>query len=162
MTAPARSGPPRRRVVAVAVPAVVVVALAATVVVVGHAGRHRGAVSLPLREAGRIPLPGDTCDGNAALLTLDLRTWTVTGRDTVGPDPDVLAYDPGPRRLYVAAESGQVTVLDLHDRHLSVAGRAHLADGAHVVAVDPATHRSSYPLARGPAGRPELLAEDPA
>jgi len=31
------------------------------------------------------------CDGNATLLTLDLRTWKETGSDEVGDDPDVLA-----------------------------------------------------------------------
>src|SRR3954447_21166876 len=63
----------------------------------------------------RVPLPGCdhdhglaldpvrrlafvACDGNAALLTVDLGTWQVTGRATVGPDPDVLAWDPGARR----------------------------------------------------------------
>jgi len=101
------------------------------------------------------------CDGNAALLVLDLRSRHVTGHTTVGPDPDVLAYDPVAHRLYVAAESGWVTVLDLHGRHLTVIGQAHLADGAHVVAVDPVTHRSYYPIPRGPDGRPVLLIEDP-
>lgn len=102
------------------------------------------------------------CDGNAALLTLDLNTWQVTGNNTVGQDPDVLAYDPGPRRLYVAAESGWVTTLDDHDRHLSVTGRAHLAEGAHVVTVDPTTHRSYYPIARGPTSHPTLTIYEPA
>jgi hypothetical protein len=36
------------------------------------------------------------CDGNAKLLTLDLRTWKVTGSDDVGDDPDVL---PSTRRF---------------------------------------------------------------
>ena len=39
------------------------------------------------------------CDGNATLLTLDLRTWKETGSDEVGDDPDVLAY----RRLAATA-----------------------------------------------------------
>lgn len=96
------------------------------------------------------------CDGNDRLLTLDLATWHVTGTDTVGIDPDVLAYDPGAGRLYVAAESGWVTTLDNHSRHLTVTGRAHLADGAHVVTVDPTTHLSYYPIPHGSAGHPAL------
>ncbi|MES1248346.1 MAG: YncE family protein, partial [Actinomycetota bacterium] len=48
------------------------------------------------------------CDGNATLLTLDLRTMSFTGTFDVGSSPDVLAYDPGLRRLYVSAESGVV------------------------------------------------------
>ena len=115
---------------------------------------------LALDPAGRLAFIA--CDGNAALLTLDLNTWQVTGHDTVGQDPDVLTYDPGIRRLYVAAESGWVTTLGAHDRHLTVTGRAHLADGAHIVAVDPATHRSYYPVTHGPDGHPTLSIYEPA
>jgi hypothetical protein len=39
-----------------------------------------------------------TCDGNATLLTLDLRTLAFTGTFPVGGSPDVLAYDPSLRR----------------------------------------------------------------
>ncbi|EST35081.1 YncE family protein [Streptomyces roseochromogenus] len=126
----------------------------------------------------RVPLPGCdhdhgltldsadrlafvACDGNARLLTLDLATWRVTGTDEVGQDPDVLAYDAPARHLYVAAESGWVTTADTHDRHLTVTGRAHLADGAHVVAVDPTTHLSYYPVPHGSGGHPALLVYRP-
>lgn len=102
------------------------------------------------------------CDGNARLLTVDLNTWRVTGDVPVGVDPDVLGWDPVARRLYVAAESGWLTIADLHDRTLTVAGSAHFTGGSHVVAVDPATHRSFYPIADGPGGKPVLLIEEPA
>jgi DNA-binding beta-propeller fold protein YncE len=101
------------------------------------------------------------CDGNARLLTVDLTTWRVTGDDPVGQSPDVLAYDAAAARLYVAAESGWATVLDRHGRTLTVTGSAHLADGAHVVAVDPTTHRSYYPIPVGPDGHPALLTYQP-
>lgn len=97
------------------------------------------------------------CDGNATLLAVDLSTWQVTGTNPVGPDPDVLAYDPTAHRLYVAAESGVVTVLDLHERRLAVVSAGHLADDAHVVVVDPTTGHSYYPVPAGPNGRPALL-----
>ena len=126
----------------------------------------------------RVPLPGCShdhglnldvahrlafvaCDANATLLTVDLTDWHTIGTDQVGDDPDVLAFDPGAGRLYVAAESGWLTILTEHDRHLSVAGRAHLADGAHIVAVDPGTHRSYYPIPHGRDGHPALLSFDP-
>jgi YVTN family beta-propeller protein len=101
------------------------------------------------------------CDANATLLTVDLATGHVLGSNPVGPDPDVLAYDQDAHRLYVAAESGTVTVLDLHDRRLAVVGSDHLADGAHVVAVDPSTHHSFYPVPAGVNGRPALLEREP-
>jgi DNA-binding beta-propeller fold protein YncE len=50
------------------------------------------------------------CEGNARLLTLDLRTMNVTGRFDVGDAPDVLAFDRSLHRLYVSSESGVVAV----------------------------------------------------
>ncbi|NUP46343.1 MAG: hypothetical protein HOW97_03365 [Catenulispora sp.] len=101
------------------------------------------------------------CDGNARLLTVDLDAWKVTANQPVGVDPDVLAYDPAAARLYVACESGWLTVANRHGKTLNITGSAHLADGAHVVAVDPVTHRSYYPVPAGPGGRPALLIEEP-
>jgi streptogramin lyase len=102
------------------------------------------------------------CDGNATLLTLDMNTWQVLGTSPVGKDPDVLAYDQSAHRLYVAAESGTLAVFDLAHRQLTIAGLDHLADGAHIVAVDPNTHHSYYPIPAGPDGRPALLERVPA
>lgn len=127
-----------------------------------------------LTVATRTPLPGCdhphgltldpdkrlafvACDGNATLLTVDLTTRQITGTNPVGQQPDVLAYDNNAHRLYVAAESGWVTILDERDRRMSVVGSDHLADGAHVVAVDGNIHHSYYPLPAGADGRPALL-----
>jgi DNA-binding beta-propeller fold protein YncE len=143
-------------------------------------GRNDLAVIDPgtLAIARRIPLPGCeydhglsmdpddrlafvACVGNAVLLTVDLTTGQVTGSNPVGQHPDVLAYDQKAHRLYVAAESGTVTVLDLRERRLTVVGSDHLADSAHVVAVDPGTHHSFYPVPAGANGRPALLEREP-
>lgn len=118
-------------------------------------------------DHGLILAPADrlafvACDGNARLLTVDLTTWHITDDHQVGQDPDVLAYDTAARRLYIAAESGWVTTGDNRNRHLTVTGRAHLADGAHVVAVDATTHRSYYPVPHGSGARPALLVYRPA
>jgi DNA-binding beta-propeller fold protein YncE len=42
------------------------------------------------------------CDGNATLLTVALDTWQLLGTNPVVEAPDVLAFDPAARRLYVA------------------------------------------------------------
>ena len=102
------------------------------------------------------------CDGNATLLTVDLTSWQVVDHVRVGQGPDVLAFDPAAQRLYVAAESGWLSILTESGRHATVTGSGHLADGAHVVAVDPGTHRSFYPVPSGTDGRPVLLVYDPA
>ena len=107
----------------------------------------------------RVDLPG--CDHDHGL-TIDNTDRLAFDTHPVGQDPDVLAYDPGAHRLYVAAESGWLTILDVHDRRANVTGSGHLADGAHVVAVDPGTHRSYYPIPHGPDGHPALLSFDPA
>ena len=73
----------------------------------------------------------------------------------------MLAYDTAAHRLYVAAESGTLTTLDLRDHTVAVTGSGHLADGAHVVAVDPETHRSYYPVPAGSNGHPALLEREP-
>ena len=97
------------------------------------------------------------CDENATLLTLDLRTWKVTGSAQVGDDPDVLAFDRSLRRLYVAAESGIVAAFAERHRHLVKLGESFLADSAHTVAADSRTHRVYLPLEKGTSGRPQLL-----
>jgi len=86
------------------------------------------------------------CEGNATLLTIDLRTGDLVDARGVGDTPDVLAYDCGLGRLYVASESGTVTILDERDGELRSAGQAHVADNAHTIAVDPVTHRVFLPL----------------
>ena len=90
------------------------------------------------------------CDGNARLLTLDLGTLKVTGNASVGGSPDVLAFDPGLRRLYVSAETGDVAIFDERGHGLRKLGQDLLAPEAHVVAVDPTTHLVYFPLQDGP------------
>lgn len=101
------------------------------------------------------------CDGNAKLLTFNLNTMTVTGVANVGQDPDVLAFDPGLRRLYVAAESGVVTAFAEQGQHLRKLGQAFLATEAHTVAVDPGTHLVYFALQQGTSGGPQLLIMKP-
>jgi DNA-binding beta-propeller fold protein YncE len=97
------------------------------------------------------------CDGNATLHTLDLRTMAFTGTFRVGRSPDVLAFDPGLRRLYVASESGVVAVFRETRTAAKPLGLAFLAAEAHTVAVDPTTHLVYFPLQSGSTGRPQLL-----
>jgi DNA-binding beta-propeller fold protein YncE len=126
----------------------------------------------------RVPLPGCdhphglaidatdrlvfmACDQNAALITIDQTDWRTLGTNAVGEDPDVLAYDAAAHRLYVAAESGIITVLDIRNHRLAMIGSTHLANNAHVVVVDPHSHRSYYPIQNGSGGRPVLLEREP-
>jgi len=86
------------------------------------------------------------CEENHKLLVLDLRTRKVNASFDVGEDPDVLAFDPGLGLLYVAAESGIVSVFRAKAGRVSSLGETRLGPNAHVVAVDPETHKSYFPL----------------
>ncbi|MGH7747855.1 MAG: hypothetical protein ACREQ5_24310, partial [Candidatus Dormibacteria bacterium] len=86
------------------------------------------------------------CEGNARLIVFSLARRAELGEASVGRGPDVLAYDPLEARLYVASESGVVTVFAVRADRVAKLGGARLADNAHVVAVDPATHRVFFPL----------------
>src|SRR4051812_32155329 len=97
------------------------------------------------------------CDGNAKLLTLDIRTMSFTGTFSVGSSPDVLAFDAAKRRLYVSAESGVVAVFAETATSARPLGMSFLATEAHSVAVDQATHLVYFPLQSGSNGRPQLL-----
>jgi YVTN family beta-propeller protein len=86
------------------------------------------------------------CDGNATLLPLDLGSMQVFSRQSVGDGPDVLALDVSSHLLYVASESGVLSVFDEHARALRKIGEGYVAAAAHSVAVDPATHELYLPL----------------
>jgi len=86
-----------------------------------------------------------TCEDSATLLIVDLRTMGVTATYPVGDGPDVLAFDPGWGRLYVASESGIVSIFDERGTELQPVGE-YRAPHAHSVAVDPRTHRVYLPL----------------
>jgi DNA-binding beta-propeller fold protein YncE len=86
------------------------------------------------------------CEDNHKLLVLDLDKHNVTASFDVGEDPDVLAYDPGLHYVYVAAESGSVSVFKTETRQVSKVGEVPIGPNAHVVAVDPGTHMSYFPL----------------
>jgi len=101
------------------------------------------------------------CEDNHRLLVLDLATRTVTASFRVGESPDVLAYDPRLRYLYVAAESGIVSVFKAESGRISPAGGMLVGPNAHVVAVDPDTHRSFFPL-KNVGGRTVLRIMSPA
>jgi len=88
------------------------------------------------------------CENNANVVMVDLRNHRQIAAASVGDSPDVLAYDPGLGRLYVAAEGGVVTVFSPTASQLHKIGQAHLADKAHSVAVDPTTHLVFLPLER--------------
>lgn len=84
-------------------------------------------------------------EANHSLAVVNLTTMQMLGKYQVGDDPDVLAYDPGLHRLYVAAESGTVAIFHLSGTRLTRIATLHMPH-AHTVSVDPSTHLVYFPL----------------
>ena len=106
----------------------------------GCDGAHGVSVDAPSRRAFV------ACEHNARLAVVDLEAGRQLPVERVGPDPDVLAFDAGVGRLYVAAESGVVTAFASDGQGVRKLGEGRLAPRAHTVAVDPHTHQVFFPL----------------
>ena len=111
-----------------------------------------------LDEPGRLAFVSSEESG--VLQVVDLRTMRVLATHRVGDDPDVLAWDPEWRRLYVASESGVVSVFLAEGAELRSLGELRLPR-AHTVSVDVRTHRVYLPL-ESLGGRPVLRILSPA
>jgi DNA-binding beta-propeller fold protein YncE len=130
-----------------------------------------------LEIIGRYPLPGvkephgisvDVANqlafvagaGNHMLAVVDLTNMKTLGTYAVGDDPDVLAFDPGLKQLYVSAESGEVWVYRESGKSLVAVGNFSMPH-AHTVCVDPKTHLVYFPL-ENIDGHPLLRIMEPA
>ena len=94
------------------------------------------------------------CQDNNRLLALNMSTMKVAASFEIGQDPDVLSFDPGLHRLYVAGEQGIVSIFDLSGGVKKI-WEGFLDDNAHVVAADPGTHEVYFPL-KNVGGKPVL------
>ncbi|MEO8748682.1 MAG: YncE family protein [Rhodanobacter sp.] len=106
----------------------------------GAQGNHGLYIDAPAR------LAFIACEGNDKLLVLDLGSRRVLASFAVARDPDVLAFDQALGWLYVASESGQVSLFKVTGQTVAALDTAWLGTNAHVVAVDPATHEAYFPL----------------
>lgn len=95
------------------------------------------------------------CEGNDRLLTVDLRTFKVTQDLPVEDGPDVLAFDPKLKRLYVACEAGVVSIFRLKGDKLEKLEDAEVGFNSHTVSVDPRAHLVYLPL-KNVGGHPVL------
>jgi YVTN family beta-propeller protein len=86
------------------------------------------------------------CEDNARLVTFDFNLKKVIQQFSVGDSPDTLAFDIAERRLYVASESGYVSIFKEKSRRLQATLTVFVAPAAHTVAVDQHTHLLYLPL----------------
>jgi len=124
-------------------------AIVARIDLPGAKGNH-GLYIVPQRHLAFI-----ACEDNARLLALNLLTRQIVQSFDVGDGPDVLAFDPGPGTLYVAGEAGIVSTFAVGTSSVSKTGEGSIGPNAHVVGVDPSTHRVYFPL-KNVDGRPVL------
>jgi DNA-binding beta-propeller fold protein YncE len=95
------------------------------------------------------------CADNASLLMVDLDSMRVLSSQPVGNQPDLMALDSSWHYLYVASESGVLSVFDEHRRTFRKVNEGFVAPAAHTLAVDPASHYLYLPL-QNVGGRPIL------
>lgn len=100
------------------------------------------------------------CEDNNKLIVVDLTSRRVVSTFDVARDPDVLAFDRGLGWLYVAGESGEVSLFHVQGQTVDPVASGVLGPNAHVVAVDEVTHRAYFPL-KSLAGRPQLRITEP-
>ena len=98
---------------------------------------------IALDQSGRLAFV--VGEQNHMLAVVDLDTMKDLAIHPVGEDPDVLAFDPGLKRLYVSAESGNVFVFREDGKTLVHEGDISIPP-AHTVCVDPNTHLVYFPL----------------
>ncbi len=124
------------------------------------------------RIQARYPLPGSehphgfyiddehhkayiACEGNNKLIVFNLNSHAVEATFPLGDGPDVLAFDRGLQLLYVACESGLVSVFKYVDDQLRKIGDTGVGPNSHSVSVDSKTHKVYFPL-KNVSGRPLL------
>ncbi|MGE5183928.1 MAG: YncE family protein [Acidobacteriota bacterium] len=122
----------------------------ATIPLPGCAGAH----GLRLHPDGQSAFIA--CENNDMLARVDLGGTHAISLAATGAGPDVLSIDPGIGWLYVAAESGDLTVFDVNQPGVALVGHDSPGANSHTVAADPDTHRVFFPLPMGGSGTPEL------
>lgn len=95
------------------------------------------------------------CDGNARLLVLELTRHAALAVLPTGEGPDVLALDEKRGLLYVASESGVLSVYKLKGCRVTLLGQGDAGDNAHTVSVDPESGLVYLPI-RNLDGHPAL------
>jgi DNA-binding beta-propeller fold protein YncE len=87
-----------------------------------------------------------SCQGDNKLIVFNLSSHTEEDVFPVEADPDVLAFDTELKLLYVACESGGVSIFKADNGKLTKLGDADVGPNSHTVAVDSTTHKTYFAL----------------
>jgi len=86
------------------------------------------------------------CEGNELMAVFDLDKNVPIAFLTLAGGPDVIKFDPGLRRIYVACYSGAISVFHQDDAdHYRKLEDFRVQHAVHTVAVDLKTHRLYTP-----------------
>jgi DNA-binding beta-propeller fold protein YncE len=87
-----------------------------------------------------------SCEGNDVLTVFDLDTRRPVAHLPMAKGADVVEYDPGLRRIYVACSSGFISVFQADDpQHVRKSEDFPVERKVHSLAVDVKTHRVYAP-----------------
>jgi DNA-binding beta-propeller fold protein YncE len=87
-----------------------------------------------------------SCQGDDKLIVFSLDSHQEEDVFAVGGGPDVLAFDSELHLLYVACESGGVSIFKAENGKLIKLGDADVGPNSHTVAVDSKTHKAYFAL----------------
>lgn len=87
-----------------------------------------------------------SCQEDNKLIVFNLKSHQEEAVFPIKEDPDVLAFDRGLNLLYVACESGGVSVFKSEKGKLRKLGDANVGPNSHTVAVDSNTHKVYFPI----------------
>jgi DNA-binding beta-propeller fold protein YncE len=87
-----------------------------------------------------------SCEGNNLMTVFDLDKRQPIAFLPMASGPDVIKFDPGLRRIYVACSSGAISIFQMDDPdHFRKIEDFPVQKRVHSLAVDPATHRVYTP-----------------
>ncbi|MGA8872286.1 MAG: hypothetical protein WB460_14160, partial [Candidatus Acidiferrales bacterium] len=87
-----------------------------------------------------------SCEGNELMTVFNLDTRQPIAFLPMADGPDVIKFDPGLRRIYVACSSGAISVFQMDDPdHYRKLEDFSVQRRVHSLAVDPETHRVYAP-----------------
>src|SRR5438105_2198331 len=87
-----------------------------------------------------------SCQGDNKLIVFNLKSHQEEEVFPVKEDPDVLAFDRELKILYVACESGGVSLFKSENGRFTKMADVDVGPNAHTVAVDSKTHKAYFPL----------------
>jgi DNA-binding beta-propeller fold protein YncE len=102
-----------------------------------------------------------SCQGDNQLIVFNLKSHQEEDVFPVMADPDVLAFDRELKLLYVACESGGVSLFKADHGTLAKIGDLDVGPNSHTVAVDSTTHKAYFPL-KNVNGSPVLRVMSPS